>query len=34
VEDIGEIKGGNLSDGGILKPVAAWISRTGICSVY
>ncbi len=34
VEDIGEIKGGNLSDGGILKPVAAWISRTGIYSVY
>lgn len=30
-EDIGEIKGGNLSDGGILKPVASWISGSGTC---
>jgi hypothetical protein len=34
VDDIGEIKGANLSGGGILKPVAAWLSHTGICSVY
>lgn len=29
-EDIGEIKGGNLSDGGILKPIATWISGSSM----
>ncbi len=28
-EDIGEIKGAKLSDGGILKPVSMWTSRSG-----
>jgi hypothetical protein len=27
-QDIGEIKGANLTDGGILKPAAMWISHT------
>ena len=31
-EDIGEIKGAKLTDGGILKPVAMWISDSGIFS--
>ena len=29
-KDIGQIKGGNLSDGGILKPVATWISGSSM----
>lgn len=29
VTDIGEIHGGNLSDGGILKPIAKWKSSSG-----
>ena len=32
--DIGEIHGANLSDGGILKPIARWKSSSGILSVY
>jgi hypothetical protein len=31
-EDIGEIKGAKLTDGGILKPVAMWTSDSGIVS--
>lgn len=31
-EDIGEIKGVSLTDGGILKPVAIWSSDSGIFS--
>ncbi len=34
VEDIGEIKGAKLTDGGILKPIATWISDSGMLSVY
>jgi hypothetical protein len=33
-EDIGEIKGAKLTDGGILKPIATWISDSGMFSVY
>jgi hypothetical protein len=33
-EDIGEIKGAKLTDGGILKPVATWISDSGMLFVY
>jgi hypothetical protein len=29
-EDIGEIKGASLTDGGILKPVDTWISDSGM----
>jgi hypothetical protein len=32
-QDIGEIKGANLTDGGILKPVAMWISHTRMFSI-
>jgi hypothetical protein len=33
-EDIGEIKGAKLTDGAILKPVAMWMSDSGMLSVY
>jgi hypothetical protein len=33
-EDIGQTHGANLTDGGILKPVARWISRSSMFSVY
>jgi hypothetical protein len=33
-EDIGQTQGANLTDGGILKPVAGWISRSSMFSVY
>jgi hypothetical protein len=29
-EDIGEIKGASLADGGVLKPVASWSSDSGL----
>jgi hypothetical protein len=32
--DIGEIHGANLTDGGILKPVAGWKSNSGMFSVH
>jgi hypothetical protein len=32
--DIGEIHGANLTDGGILKPVARWKSYSGMFSVH
>jgi hypothetical protein len=32
-EDIGEIKGASLTDGGILKPVAVWLSESGVFSI-
>jgi hypothetical protein len=32
-EDIGEIKGASLIDGGILKPVAMWSSDSGRFSI-
>ncbi len=33
-EDIGETQGANLTDGGILKPIARWKSSSGMFSVY
>lgn len=32
--DIGDIHGGNLSDGGILKPIARWKSSSGMFSIH
>jgi hypothetical protein len=32
--DIGEIHGANLTDGGILKPVARWISYSSMFSIH
>jgi hypothetical protein len=32
-EDIGEIKGASLTDGGILKPIAMWKSDSGMFSI-
>ncbi len=32
-EDIGEIKGASLTDGGVLKPVDAWSSGSGTLSI-
>jgi hypothetical protein len=32
-EDIGEIKGASLTDGGVLKPVEAWNSESGALSI-
>ncbi len=33
LEDIGEIKGASLTDGGILKPIAMWRSASGTFSI-
>jgi hypothetical protein len=32
-EDIGEIKGASLTDGGIIKPVAVWLSDSSMLSI-
>jgi hypothetical protein len=33
-EDIGEIKGASLTDGGIIKPIAVWNTDSGIFSIH
>ena len=34
LDDIGTIEGAKLSDGGIIKPIAMWISDSGMIYIY